>query len=261
MPTTKDASAPAPAASLLSQIITSPQNKPPRIFMYGVHGIGKTTFGAKAPNPIMICTEEGAEQLSVARFPLSTSSDEVLSCLRTLYKEPHEYKTVVIDTADWLEDMIAAELVKKHSAADLSFGKDSGLAMERMAEVLVALNYLRDKRSMTSIIVAHSEVRRFDSPMTEPYDRYQPKLMKPVSALLQEWADVVLFATYDVTVKKEKVGFNQEVRRGMSSGERVMYTEERPAYLAKNRYGLTGELELSWDALAKELPYFKGEAK
>ena len=47
---------------------------------------------------------------------------------------------------------------------------------------------------MTVILVGHAEIKRFDSPETEPYDRYQPKLHAPASALIQERMDAVLFA-------------------------------------------------------------------
>jgi AAA domain len=33
--------------------------KPPRILIHGVHGVGKTTFAAGAPDPVFILTEDG----------------------------------------------------------------------------------------------------------------------------------------------------------------------------------------------------------
>lgn len=251
----------APKASLLSTVIAKAVHKPPRIFLYGVHGIGKTTFAASAPKPILICTEEGAEELDVARFPRAESSEQVLDYLRTLYREPHEYQTVVIDTADWLEDMVQLELLERATKKELSYGQDAQLAMQRVNEVLIALNFLRDKRQMSTIIVAHSEIKRFDSPLTEPYDRYQPKLQRSLSALMQEWADAVLFATYDVSVKSEEVGFDKKVRRGISSGDRILYCEERPAFFAKNRYSMPSELPLDWEKVAECVPFFNQSAK
>lgn len=253
---------PAPSKpSLLSSIRTGISRKPPRIFLYGVHGIGKTTFAAEAPSPIFICTEEGADEIDVAKFPLVKSSEEVLVNLRALYKEPHQYKTVVIDTADWLEDFIQMELQANYTDKELSYGKDSSMAAQRVGDVLAALNFLREKRGMGIIIVAHCEIRRFDSPLTEPYDRYQPKLQRAFSHLMQEWADIVLFATYDVTVKREDVGFNKNVRRGVSSGERLLYTEERPAFYAKNRYKLPAELPLSFKELSQHIPFYNETRK
>lgn len=253
--------APAATPGRLASVRTKVEHKPPRIFLYGVGGIGKTTFAAKAPHAIIIPTEEGAEEIEVAKLPVVTSSEGLLDDLRALYKEPHSYKAVAIDTADWLQDIIVAELQQQHSEKELGYGRDSLMAQQRFGEILVALNYLRDKRSMTTIIIAHSEIRRFDSPLTEPYDRYQPKLIKSVSALLMEWADLVMFATYDVTVKSEKVGFDASVRRGVGAGERLLYTEERPAFFAKNRYSMPPELPLSFDEVAAAIPYYNHSRK
>jgi len=70
---------------------------------------------------------------------------------------------------------------------------------------------------------------------------------------VQEWCDAVLFANYRVMTKETEVGFNKEVRRGVTTGERLMYSNEKPAYLAKNRFGLPDSMPLSWDAFASAL--------
>ena len=74
------------------------------------------------------------------------------------------------------------------------------------------------------------------------------------AALLQEHSDVVLFANYRISTVKAEVGFNKKVNRAMGSGERVIHTAERPAFLAKNRYGLPETLPLAWDAFAQAMP-------
>jgi hypothetical protein len=101
---------------------------------------------------------------------------------------------------------------------------------------------------MICILIAHTEIKRFDSPEVEPYDRYQPKLQTRSSALVREWSDAVLFANYRTIVKKDDVGFNKTNNRGVSTGERLLYTAEKPAYMAKNRYGLPESIALSWEA-------------
>lgn len=249
-------SAATPAPSLLSSVVTGVQHAPPRLLVYGVHGIGKSTLAAAAPAPIFICTEEGANEIDVPKFPIVSTRAQVLDILRTLYKEKHAYQTVVLDSADWLEDFITAELLKEYTEKELAYGREALYAEGKLSDVLGAFNMLRLKRNMGVVVIAHSEIRRFDSPLTEPFDRYQPKLSGRMSSLLQEWADAVLFATYDITVQKEDVGFNRQVRRGVSSGDRILYTEERPAFYAKNRYAMPPELPLSWGAVAKHIPYY-----
>jgi len=107
---------------------------------------------------------------------------------------------------------------------------------------------------MVIIQIAHTDIKRFDSPEHEPYDRYVIKLQTRASALLQEHSDVVLFANYQISVAKSDVGFNKKVTRALGSGARAMHTEERPAFLAKNRYGLPDTLPLSWSEFLAAMP-------
>ncbi len=64
----------------------------------------------------------------------------------------------------------------------------------------------------------------------------------------------MLFANYRISTVKSDVGFNKKVTRALGSGERVLYTAERPAFLAKNRYGLPDSLALSWAAFVDAMP-------
>ena len=107
---------------------------------------------------------------------------------------------------------------------------------------------------MVVIQIAHTDIKRFDSPEHEPYDRYVIKLQTRASALLQEHSDVVLFANYQISVAKSDVGFNKKVTRALGSGARVMHTEERPAFLAKNRYGLPDTLPLRGQSSSQPCP-------
>jgi hypothetical protein len=225
----------------------------PRIMVYGVEGIGKSTFGAGAPNPVYILTEDGLGSLKVDHFPLATSFQDVMDAIASLYKDNHAFETVVIDSLDWLEAIIQREIEQKYDAKDLAYGKGSLIAAERWREILDGLNALRNDKGMAVILIAHTTIKRFDSPEVEPYDRYQPKLQERSNAVVREWADAVLFANYRTIVKKDDVGFNQTNNRGISTGERLLFTSERPAYMAKNRYNMPESIPLSWDAFAEAI--------
>lgn len=225
----------------------------PRIMLYSSHGVGKSTFGASADAPIFIQTEDGADELGVARFQLATSHQDVLDAIGVLYTEKHDFRTVVVDTIDWADQLIWASINAKHSAADLAYGKGAVIAAEYWRGLLDGLNALRNERGMAVVLLSHCQVKRFDSPEVEPFDRYSPKLQDRSSALVQEWCDAVLFANYKLFTTATDVGFNKKVTRGVTTGERVMYTSERPAYLAKNRYNLPHELPLSWPALMQAM--------
>jgi len=237
----------------LTSILKNTAMAAPRVMVYGVEGIGKSTFGAGAPNPIYILTEDGLGSLNVDHFPLATSFQDVMDAISTLYKDNHAFETVVIDSLDWLEAIIQREIEQKYDAKDLAYGKGALIAAERWREILDGLNALRNDKGMIVILIAHTTIKRFDSPEVEPYDRYQPKLQERSNAVVREWADAVLFANYRTIVKKDDVGFNQTNNRGISTGERLLFTSERPAYMAKNRYNMPESIPLSWDAFAEAI--------
>src|SRR4051812_21196242 len=85
----------------LSSIKRSGAPKPPVIMMYAVHGIGKTTFGACAPKPIFLQTEDGLGSIEADTFGIMKSYSDIMDAIGVLYNEKHDFKTVVLDSADW----------------------------------------------------------------------------------------------------------------------------------------------------------------
>lgn len=240
-------------ASLLSKTTLTP----PRILVHGVAGIGKTTFASQADAPVVLMTEDGLGKLQVPHFPLAKSYADVIQAIDALSTEAHEFRTLVVDSVDWLEPLIWAEACRLNKWASIEepgYGKGYAAALDIWRAYIDRLNALRDERGMAIIQIAHTDIRRFDSPEHEPYDRYVIKLQTRASALLQEHSDVVLFANYQLSVVKSEVGFNKKITRALGNGERVLYTTERPAFLAKNRYGLPDVLPLTWKAFVEAMP-------
>lgn len=243
----------------LSSLRRGVQHKPARVTIYGTHGIGKTSLAASAPSPIFLQTEDGAGALNIATFGLLRTYADVMDAIGELYTQPHDFETIVVDSLDWLEPLIWAQAAKDNGWKDLEtpgYGKGYIAASDYWRGLLDGLTALRDEKRMTVILLAHADVKRFDSPDTEPYDRYILKLHQRASALVQEHVDCLLFANYRVSTVKTDLGFNKKAVRGVGGGDRLLYTEERPAFLAKNRYGLPDTLPLSWDAVAQHIPYY-----
>ena len=237
----------------LASLRSSTSMKPPFILLYGTAGIGKTTLATGAPKPVVIQTEEGLGRIDVSHFPLAKTWDEVMGAITALYTEEHDFETLVFDSADHFEPIVWAEACRRNGWLNIEaagYGKGYVAAGDVWREFLDGLNALRSDKGMAVIVIAHHETKRFDSPETDPYDRYSIKLHKRAGDLLLEKADMVLFANWKVSTTKADVGFNQKVTRAVGRGERMLYTEERPAFVAKNRYGLPPELPLEWSALA-----------
>lgn len=239
----------------LNGISITTHTQPPRLVVYGTDGIGKSTFAADAPSPVFVPTADGVPIAGMPAFPVVTSFPQIIDALRALAKGEHTYRTVILDSLDAIERLIHAWVATekgKENIEDIPYGKGFTFALEHWETILKALDYLRS-RGMTVILIAHAEIKRFDSPETEPYDRYQMKLHKSANALIREWADIVGFANREVIVQKADAGFNKEITRGVGTGKRLLYLDERPSHHAKNRYSLPPKIELSWRALREVL--------
>lgn len=212
-----------------------------------------STFGASAPNAIFVQTEDGLGEINCRKFPLANSISEVIAELTALRDEPHDFQTVVIDSADWLERLIFDEVcrefgVRSIEKADGGYGKGYTHALTHWRKVINLLQELRDKRGMMIILVAHAKVERFEDPENAAYDRYTPRLHKHAASLIAEWVDAVLFANKKFRVAKDGNDRAVATPIGADGGERIIRTVGSPACIAKNRFGLPSEIPLSWTA-------------
>ena len=248
--------------SMIEQIHRGRRHSPPRLLIYGTEGIGKSTTAAGAPTPIFIPTEDGLDQIDCASFPLAKNLGDVDTALRTLIQEQHDFETVVIDSADWLERLVWDALCEQYGVTSIEkvdggYARGYTHALTHWRRLLADLNTLRNQRGMCVILLAHAKVEKFEDPEHTAYDRYSPRLHKHVTALLTEWADAVLFATRKIITKTEDGGFGRErtiaAGLGRDGGERILRTVGSPACVAKNRFGLPAELPLSWPALMQAL--------
>jgi len=222
--------------------------KPPRIVVHGIHGVGKSYFASQAPDPVFLITEDGLTNIEVDHFPLAKSLDEVWSYMGTLIKEDHQYKTFVVDTLDWLEKLIFAQVCRDKdvdSIEALGYGRGYVFAMNHWERFLSGLNKIRDK-GLAIILLAHNEIKPYNPPDSDAYDRYQIKLHKHAATAIEEWADAVLFANYRTIVTKGK---NDPKAKAIGSGERILLSSNRPAWRAKTRYPIPEEMPLDFAAL------------
>ena len=242
--------APPKSRMALSAVRKGRQEKPMRVLIYGVEGIGKSSFAANAPSPIFIGAEDGTSQLDVVRFPAPESWADIVEAVRVLTLEKHEHKTLVVDTLDWAEPMLWRHICARDEQADIEaygYGKGYQAALSEWLVFAQALDQLRAAKGMHVILVAHSQIKAFKNPEGPDFDRYEMKLHAKAGGLFKEWSDCVLFANYETVATTDK----RKRVRGVDTGVRLVHTERRAAFDAKNRYGLPETLPLSWDDFAE----------
>lgn len=230
--------------------------RPPRIVIYGTHGVGKSSFAAGAESPVFIQTEEGLDALNVTAFPLARAYEEVMEAIQTLYSEEHDYKTVVLDSADWLEQLIWKQVALNNKVAsieDIGYGKGYIFATELWRNILEGFDLLRNEKHMQVIFLAHTQIKRFDDPLTDSYDRYMLDLHKGGASIISEWCDVLAFANYSVSTVKTDIGFNQKKTRAVGAGTRALHTQERPGWVAKSRWPLPDTMPLEYEEFSNAL--------
>jgi hypothetical protein len=224
--------------------------KPYLLLMYGPDGVGKSTFGSEAPDPIFVGPESGSNNLDVARFTGVDSWPEVRRRTNELLLAKHSYKTVVFDSLDWMEPLLWKTICKPGETIEDalgSFGRGYTRANEIWKEFMLDVSKLRETRGMNVVLIAHSMVKTFNDPSQPlPYDRYMLKLNDKASAIWREFVDCVLFVNYQTTVFKA----NKSDKKGKTEdgGPRKIYTNRSAAYDAKNRLDLPDELALSFAA-------------
>ena len=236
--------------------------KKPRIVIYGPSGIGKTTFGSSAPDPIFIITEDGLGDIDVPHFPLASSYDDVMDALKSLLGDDHEFKTVVLDSADWLEPLVWEKTCARLHVASIEepgYGRGYVEASTEWKDLLDILTRLRDEKDMIVIMIAHGAVIKIEDPIHPAYDQNGLKLHKRAAAKVEEYADILGFCALKTLVKTEKEGFNQIRNRAIDTGERVMYLTPSAGFKAKNRYRLPPSIPLDYSELEKLLPYAQKE--
>lgn len=252
------------AISLAS--LTQNTRKPPRILIYGGEGCGKTTFalcehapdGPARADAVAILTEDGLGDIEAHAFPLCTSFEEVEDAMGALYSEDHNFKTLVIDSLDWLEPLVWDFTCRTNGWDSIEapgYGRGYTQADYVWRRFFAGINALRDDKGMTIIMIAHQQIVTIADPELPEYQSTEIKLHKRAASIAKEYTDVILHARIKTFVASDstapKLGKKgEETRRQLASttGQRVIVTQPKPGATAKNRYHLPPELPLDWAA-------------
>lgn len=269
--------------------LTKPQQKAPQITIVGTPGVGKSTLGALFPKPIFIQAEDGssvfdtwAEEDKPVVFPALrradksksiSTKDAILEQLRALAVEDHDFKTLVIDSVTSLHNLFEHEVCDADGVSNIGeacggYGKGYLAIKEMHAEVKSACDYLRNKKGMTIIFLAHCGVQKMKNrPDADEYSVYSLDMDKNSIPVYVNLVDAVLYLRQDEFVKgvaTDKKGFVTKLGKIVQTGDRILVCsgDGKVGYVnAKNRYDLDAEIPVpvGENPLLNAIPYFNNK--
>ena len=224
-----------------------------KVVIYGTEGIGKSTFASRFPDPVFIDTEGSTKDMDVARFDKPTSWPMLLQQVQYVIGHPETCRTLVIDTADWAEQLeIEDPCARKNWSGieDAGYGKGYQYSAEEFGKLLNLLTEVTEK-GVHVVLTAHAWLRKVELPdEMGSYDHWEMKTSKKVAPMIREWADMVLFANYKTVVVNVDGKGTQKGKNKAQGGKRVMYTTHHPCWDAKNRYDLPDEVPFDYSSIA-----------
>lgn len=241
---------------LLDRISTGTIDKPPRLLVYGVPGVGKSTFASGAPDVLFLDAEKRTEHLNINRLDINSWSDAINAMKELLAlanKNESPYKTLVFDTLDHLELLLFKHLCATEGVNSIEdygggWGKGYVAALEKWEVFNLGLEQLRNA-GYTCVLLAHSQIRLFNNPEGENYDKYMLKLHQKAANFLIAEMDYVGFACFEDLAKVEKY----KKTKGVTTGERILKFGHSAAYDSKAGRPIADVVPLEWEAFSNSI--------
>ena len=228
-------------------ITSGPTATAQKVVLYGVEGIGKSTFASQFPNPVFIDTEGSTSNMNVQRLDNPNSWQMLLDEVNYV-KQSRICSTLIIDSADWAERICKEHLAvlgkwtdsnNDYGAKYIALEKEFGLLINKLSDLV--------ELGINVVLTAHAKLKKKEEPdQMGAFDRYQLKMEDKTGAIVKEWADMVLFANYEMTVLTDEKTKSKKA----TGGHRVMYATHYPGWDAKNRHGLPDKLPFEFGTIA-----------
>jgi hypothetical protein len=217
---------------------------PPIVTIYGGAKLGKTTLASEFPAPYYCRTGEGERQSAgtpMKSFGVSETYGDVLDQIEFMLEAEHDRRTFVLDALDGLEVMIHAEACARNDWADIEspgFGKGYA-AVQAIWLEFIKLVLKMKKAGFYVVLISHVKAKTVPGVTTDSYPRYMLNLRDDAGSAICDASDLIGFIHQQVSIKKEDLGFKKTANRGQGGGDVAIAVQERPGYIAGNRYQIS----------------------
>lgn len=255
-----------------------PAPQPPRLIINAVEGWGKTTVAAYAPKPAILMARDESGYLTlldagrvpdVPRVRLDTW-EETLALLDAIASST-PYQTLALDALNGFERLCHEYVCQRDFQGDwgekgfISFQKGYEISLTEWLQLLKRLDAIRNQ-GVNIVILSHAKIITFKNPLGADYDKFAADCHQKTWAITAKWSDAVLFGNYFTVVETAKANKPESQKKGKGVGgtQRVLYTERRDAFDAKNRYGMPESIDIpndpteSWNTIYAAL---RGESE
>ena len=247
---------------------TTEDTHPPIVTVYGGEGLGKTTLASEFPGPYYVQTGKNERPPTGIEMPtrgLCETYSDIVDQIDWMLEAEHDRLTFVLDTLDGAEPLVVAEACARNGWVDISEGQFGAgkVAVNNVWRELIDKLVDLKLAGYAVVLLGHAKVKTDPGVTTDSYPRYRLNLSDDAGNAVSHASDIVGYIHQRVTIKTEKAGFHKDNvrKRGEGGGDRQIAVEERPGFVAKNRYGLTGTIPFKeghgYEEIAKHIvqPY------
>lgn len=245
------------------QAIKKSMSMAPRITIYGVPGIGKSTLANQFPDPLFFLTEECAVP-DINYLGVVKSYEKFLDGITRLSKiDKLPFKTLVIDSISKLDSLIVSDILANEkplkngklpslNSACGGYGAGVQVAQQEHRRVKNILDCFQ-KKGITVVYIGHLTTTKYKAPDLDDYDRYSIVMNHDKSREIYiDDVDAVLFCKLQSFISSTDSG-----RNIVSSTEnRIILTGVSDAHVSKNRFNMPNEIEMSFNEIKKYIPFY-----
>lgn len=232
----------------------------PAIILNAVEGWGKTSCAAHADDSVLLLSrgEDGYQTLfehdrvPARPFKVVSTWPDVLAEIDALAIADKAPSLLALDAIGGFERLCHEHVCATEFKGEwgergfLGYMRGYETAIPEWLKLLDRLDRYRVKHNAGVLLLSHCRVRPFKNPLGADFDRYVSDVHDKTWGVTHRWADACLFGNFFSVVDSPDAA-GKKKGKGIGGTERVIYTERRDAFDAKNRFGMPEQIDIPAD--------------